>query len=119
FSPFFVAIPRALHSRPRTMPSSDFAGWTPSPNGRGTLDLLLAHSLHLFVCVWTVLHHNLQARSDGYWTIFFRKCRWAALAVAAPEMLTLFAVMQWNAANISVKQMKGLGASHWTRVHAF
>ena len=96
-------------------------GWTSSSSGRGTLDILFNNFLALFVCVWTVLHHNLQARHDGYWTVFFRKCRWAALAVVAPEMLTVFAAMQWNAANVSVKQMQGLGknADEWTLVHAF
>jgi squalene monooxygenase len=101
------------------MTSYRTVGFTPSPSGRGTLDIFFANFLALFVCVWTVLHHNLQARHDTYWTVFFRKCRWAALAVTAPEMLTLFAVMQWNAANISVKQMRAFGASEWTRVHAF
>ena len=96
-------------------------GWTSSPSGRGTLDILFNNFLALFVCVWTVLHHNLQARHDGYWTVFLRKCRWAALAVVAPEMLTLFAVMQWKAATVSVKQMQGLGkdSDEWTLVHAF
>jgi squalene monooxygenase len=94
-------------------------GWTSSPSGRGTLDIFFTNALALFVCVWTVLHHNLQAREDGYWTVFFRKCRWAVLAITAPEMLTLFAVMQWNAANISVKQMHELENHEWTRVHAF
>jgi squalene monooxygenase len=94
-------------------------GWTSSPSGRGTLDIFFTNALALFVCVWTVLHHNLQAREDGYWTVFFRKCRWAVLAITAPEMLTLFAVMQWNAANISVKQMHELKNHEWTRVHAF
>lgn len=101
------------------MSSQQTVGWTPSPNGRGTLDIFFTNFLALFVCVWTVLHHNLQAPEDGYWTVFFRKCRWAALAVTAPEMLTLFAVMQWNAANISVKEMRKLGKHEWTRVHAF
>ncbi len=103
----------------RAMDIQHTVGWTSSPNGRGTLDILFNNFLALFVCVWTVLHHNLQARHDGYWTVFRRKCRWAALAVTAPEMLTLFAVMQWNAANISVKQMQGLGKQEWTRIHAF
>lgn len=99
-------------------------GWTPSPNTRGTLEILFSNFLALFVCVWTVLRHNLQARDDGYWTVFFRKCRWAVLAITAPEMLTLFSVMQWNAANISVKQMepfcRGRGPGvEWTKVHAF
>ncbi|KAK5659946.1 hypothetical protein OQA88_13411 [Cercophora sp. LCS_1] len=94
-------------------------GWVSSPNTRGTVDILFENFLALFVCVWTVLHHNLQAKHEGFWTVFLRKCRWAVLAVAAPEMLTLFAIMQWNAANISVKEMRSIGVEPWTIVHAF
>ncbi|KAK4182542.1 hypothetical protein QBC35DRAFT_518779 [Podospora australis] len=94
-------------------------GWAPPPNGRGTIDILFENFLALFVCVWTVLHHNLQARHEGFWSVFFRKCRWAVLAVTAPEMLTLFPVMQWVAANISVREMQALGVHQWTKLHAF
>jgi squalene monooxygenase len=45
--------------------------------------------------------------------------RWATLAVAAPELLSLFAIMQWNAANISVKEMRSLGIHTLSSVHAF
>ncbi|KAK3302913.1 uncharacterized protein B0T15DRAFT_568666 [Chaetomium strumarium] len=72
-------------------------GWMPSPNGRGAIDIIFANVLALFV-----------SRSDSSWAVFLRRCRWATLAVTAPEMLTLFAVMQRNAANTS-----------WTLVHAF
>lgn len=94
-------------------------GWVDSPDGRGTADILISNFAALLVCVWTVLHHNLQAKHDSYWTITARKLRWAALAIWAPEVLTLFAIMQWNAANISVNQMKALGHAEWTQVHAF
>ncbi|CAG9983083.1 unnamed protein product [Clonostachys byssicola] len=100
-------------------PIPDFVGWTGSPNYRGTIDILYTNFVTLFICVWTVLHHNIQAADDGYWTILARKSRWAALAIWAPEILTLFAIMQWNAANISVAEMKSLGFSDWTMVHAF
>lgn len=102
-----------------TVATEGTVGWTSPPDARGTPDILYSNFLVLFVCVWTILHHNLQAKDDGYWTIFFRKLRWAVLAVTTPEMLALFAVMQWNAANISVQQMRDLGYKNWTRVHAF
>ena len=101
------------------MAAPSTVGWTSSFSGRGTLDILYGNFLALFVCVWAVLHHNVQARRDGFWTVVFRKSRWAALAVCAPEMLTLFAVMQWNAANISMREMGSIGSTSWTRVHAF
>lgn len=98
---------------PRTL------GYTPQPNQRGTIDVIWGCVLVLFVCVWAVLHHNVPIKSEGFWSVFTRKFRWAVLAVCAPEMLTLFAVMQWNAANISVAEMKEIGESNWTIVHAF
>ncbi len=100
-------------------PQTTFVGWVSKPNQRGTADILWDNFLVLFVCVWTILHHNLQAKTDSTRRVVLRKLRWALLAVCAPEMLTLFAVMQWNAANISVEQMNALGAEGWTKVHAF
>ncbi|KPM35772.1 hypothetical protein AK830_g10798 [Neonectria ditissima] len=99
--------------------ANDTVGWTDSPDGRGTVDILIANFMALFVCVWTVLHHNIQAPHDGYWAVVLRKLRWAALAIWAPEVLTLFSIMQWNAANISVREMQDLGYAKWTKVHAF
>ena len=101
------------------MAVSGTLGWVPSPDGRATSDIIFENFLALFVCVWTVLHHNLQAKHEGFWTVFLRKCRWAVLAVTAPEMLTLFAVMQWNAANLSVKEMRSIGVESWSKIHAF
>jgi len=101
------------------MASNGTVGWVSSPTGRATNDILFENFLALFVCVWTVLHHNLQAKHEGFRTVFWRKFRWAVLAVTAPEMLTLFAVMQWNAANISVKEMHSINIESWTKVHAF
>lgn len=103
---FSVPHPRAL-------------GYTPQPNQRGTIDIIWGCVLVLFVCVWVVLHHNVPIKSEGFWSVFARKVRWAILAVCAPEMLTLFAVMQWNAANISVVEMTEIGELNWTVVHAF
>lgn len=94
-------------------------GWVSQPNQRGTLAIIWGCFLVLFVCVWAVLHHNVPAKSEGFWTLFARKLRWAILAVSAPEMLSLFAIMQWNAANISVAEMKAIGECNWTVVHAF
>lgn len=39
--------------------------------------------------------------------------------ICAPEMLTLFAIMQWNSAKISIKEMNKIGLSDWSIVHAF
>lgn len=99
--------------------ASDTVGWVDSPEGRGTIDILFTNIIAIVVCVWTVLHHNIQAKGESEWTVTIRKLRWSMLAICAPEMLTLFAIMQWNAANRSVTEMHRLGYVQWTRIHAF
>lgn len=99
--------------------SSARVGWVSEPKERGTLGIIWGCLLVLFACVWSVLHHNVPDPAEGYWELHFRKMRWATLAIAAPELLSLFAIMQWNAANISVKEMRGLGVTGWSSVHAF
>lgn len=101
--------------------TSDLAGWNAGPEGRGTLSTIWSCSLVL-VCVWTVLYDNIKARDDNEWEVFIRRLCWSILAVSGPEMLTLFAMMQWNGAKRSVREMEGFRESHhveWTTVHAF
>lgn len=103
-----------------TSPSSgQRLGWTSEPNERGTMGIIWSCISVLIACVFTVLHHNVPARTDSYRTFLFRKIRWATLAVCTPELLTLFAIMQWNAANISVREMRSQEVESWTVVHAF
>ncbi|KAF4638016.1 hypothetical protein G7Y89_g59 [Cudoniella acicularis] len=94
-------------------------GYVSQPNQRGTIDIMWECSLVLFVSVWVVMHHNVPIKGESLREGITRKIRWVALAVCAPEMLTLFAVMQWNAANISVKEMQKIGGRDWSIVHAF
>jgi hypothetical protein len=68
-----------------------------------------------------MLHLNVPAPKDGFWTIFWRKARWLLLGILAPEVPMMFACGQWSSAKRSVKQMHDLGfsESQWTLSHAF
>lgn len=94
-------------------------GWQSQPNPRGTIDIIWACILVIFTCVWTVLHVNIPAPSDGYWSILFRKLHWAAFAAFAPEMLTLIAACQRSASLASAKYLRDQGYTHGTDVHSF
>ncbi|KAF2106052.1 hypothetical protein BDV96DRAFT_617543 [Lophiotrema nucula] len=94
-------------------------GWVPEPRNRGTAGIIWSCLLVLFVCTWSVMHHNLPRKDEGFSTTFWRKLRWATLAITAPELLTLFAIMQWNAARRSIRDMHNLGIRDWTETHAF
>ena len=94
-------------------------GWVSSPNVRGTLDIIWNCVSTLFLCLWSMLHLNIPAKHDTFWTKFFRKLRWLILGVLAPELPMLFAQGQWSSAKRSVGEMQALGFSEWTLQHAF
>lgn len=94
-------------------------GWVNQPNERGTIDVIWACLLVLVTCTWTVVHVNLPAPDESYWSTFVRKARWAAFALYAPEAITLAAACQRQSALESVALMQDLGVTHWTVVHGF
>ena len=65
------------------------------------------------------MYHNVPLKPDRYWSTFGQKLHWAALAVCAPELLTLFAVMQQNAAKTSVTEMKDFGEDLYANTGGF
>ena len=104
-----------------TSASSFSHGWHSAPNERGTIDIIWSCVSTVFLCLWSMLHLNVPAPSDGFWTIFWRKARWLLLGVLAPEVPMLMACGQWSSAKRSVQQMRDLGFNddQWTMSHAF
>lgn len=94
-------------------------GWTSSPNGRGTLDIVWACALTIFLCSWSVLCLNVPAQGDSWWLVNRRKLQWMFLGVIGPEFILQSALGQWNAARDSVKEFDLLGYKGWTMTNAF
>ena len=94
-------------------------GWVSQPNQRGTIDIIWSCVVTLGICLWAMLHLNVPARTDGHFTLFLRRVRWMTLALLAPELVMLFASGQWASAKRSVIEMRELGFSDWTMVHAY
>lgn len=101
------------------MGSSDGRVSWVDPDYRGTSSIIWSCILVIFTAVYTVLHLNLPAPKDNWFKILFRRSRWVALSVLAPDMLTLTAASQWDAARKSVAAMHAIGYREWTMVHAF
>jgi hypothetical protein len=99
--------------------TSIIQGWQPSPDGRGTLDLVYSCLLTIFVCTWSVLCVNVPAPSDGIAQIYSRKMMFAALGILGPEFIVQAALGQWISAKQSVKLFKASGHHQWTMKHAF
>ena len=111
------------------MGSENAVGWTPSPNRRGTIDILWICAFTLFICTWTVLHPNIPTQEEvrAQWTQwpFWRKRLKPAglllLTVAAPELVVALAVRDWLWARASIREMRDLGFDdwQWSMSHAF
>lgn len=91
---------------------------------RGTVDIIWSCVLVLVTAVWTVIHVNIPAPGDGLWTTMSRRLRWGFACVFAPDMLTLVAASQWDAAARSVESMNELEQvrdhpNKWQMEHAF
>lgn len=103
-------------------------GWTPQPDGRGTIDIIWACILTIFLCSWSVLCLNLPAPEDGFWLKFRRRIYLTGLGILGPEFVLMLAIGQWESARRSVKEMKELrerkelqlsGNPEWSMSHAF
>jgi len=77
-------------------------GWTPSPDGRGTWDILLGCLVTIFLCSWSVLFLNIPPSETGHIEFAFNKVRWMAFTIFFPEMITGIAAEQWRSALQSV-----------------
>ncbi|CAD6585838.1 MAG: hypothetical protein ASARMPREDX12_002130 [Alectoria sarmentosa] len=62
-------------------------GWQSSCNRRGTFDILSSCLILIFASTWTVLHLNIPAPKDSWWTKGTRKAKWMAVNVLFPEFI--------------------------------
>ncbi|KAI4117427.1 MAG: hypothetical protein LQ338_007557 [Usnochroma carphineum] len=94
-------------------------GWVGQCNQRGTIDIVWNCFSTVFISLWVMLHLNVPADHEGFWTSFFRKARWLILGALAPETVLLASGGQWASAKRSLTDMRELGAKGWTLVHGF
>ena len=65
---------------------TDIVRWQPSPNTRGSFDILSSCILTMVLCVWTAVHLNISP-PGGFWEKNLRKTGWLFLALLAPELV--------------------------------
>ena len=102
-----------------TNQTTPLQGWTSSPNGRGTLDILSSSSITLFLCSWSVLCLNIYPPSYSVYKKAWRKFELAGLCFMGPEFIFQLAVGQWCAARRSVAEFDRLKYPGWSMTHAF
>jgi hypothetical protein len=82
---------------------TNLSGWTASPNGRGTFDIILSCLFTIILCCWTTVCPNLPALSESRWVQFRDKFDLACIGLLGPEFLLGIALGQRTSARRSVK----------------
>jgi hypothetical protein len=94
-------------------------GWTSSPKGRGTIDIIWSCVLTISLCSWSILCVNLPAIGEGYWHMVRRKLYLVVICLWGPEVIFMLSFGQYFSARHSVRDFHNLGYPSWTMTHAF
>ena len=89
-------------------------GWTPSPDGRGTVNILWTSIFTWVLCGWTTLSLNVPAPNHTAWSLFRQKASVFMLVTVGPEILAVTVLGQYMSARRSVHDFAAAGISDWT-----
>ena len=90
-------------------------GWTPQPDGRGTLDIIWSCVLTMSLCSWSILCMNLPAQKENRVQILWRKLSLTGLGVLCPEIIFELALGQWLSARRSMADINALSTTDTSR----
>ena len=68
--------------------------WVSTSGVRATSDILWSCIVTLTACVYTAIHLNVPPPQEGRWQFLWRKSKWVALALFAPEIVLYSALTQ-------------------------
>ncbi|KAF4337599.1 hypothetical protein FBEOM_8527 [Fusarium beomiforme] len=102
-----------------TTNETEFVGWTPSPDGRGTYDIIFTCLVTTFLCCWTSVYPNIPADGENVWTSLRDKLGLACLGLLGPEFIIVLAIGQKSSARRSVAKFNRAGHTEWTITHGF
>ena len=85
--------------------------WVINATTRGTSDILWSCIVTLTACVYTALHLNVPPAHEGKWKFYWRKSKWVAVALFAPEIVLYCALTQLLEARKLVKDLNKLWAT--------
>ncbi|EEP78466.1 predicted protein [Uncinocarpus reesii 1704] len=81
-------------------PHNSTVKWVPSPQARGTWDLLYSCTFTLVLCIATALHLNVPKPGQSDRKHLLRKIKWMACGLFAPEIVLYVAISQWWVARL-------------------
>jgi hypothetical protein len=99
--------------------TASLQGWTDSPDGRGTMDIVTSCVFTIFICVWSVLCVNICPHGESAWAKVYQKLKLAFICILGPDFLLLLVIGQWESARSSCRKFKKRRIDGWSMRHAF
>jgi hypothetical protein len=81
--------------------------WVPETEIRGTFSILLTCLVTLAACVYSAIHLNVPLET-GFWHTFTRKAVWVVIALVAPEVVVMIAMLQFHVAWKTLSKLQRL-----------
>ena len=100
------------------MADHERVGWVGSPDERGTAQILITCLSTIFLCTYTVLHHDVPTKGQSTLRQYCHRIVYMLCAIMAPEFVLSFALRDLRDASHNLKLLRGLGIN-WTLTHAF
>ncbi|RAK82203.1 uncharacterized protein BO72DRAFT_420195 [Aspergillus fijiensis CBS 313.89] len=98
-------------------------GWVPSPEGRGSLDILRSCCTTIILCCWVSVYPNVGSPNDSKWHPLVDKFNLFCISLLGPDFLFEIAWGQFESARKSVRVFRNdtrLNKTfEWTYRHAF
>jgi hypothetical protein len=114
-----IIVSSFLYMSNITVQTAPLQGWTDSPDGRGTIDIVSSSIFTIFICIWSVLCVNIGPPGETAVANVYRKLKLAVLCILGPDFLLVLVIGQWESARKSCRKFKQGGISGWSMKHAF
>ena len=97
----------------------NFQGWTSSPSGRGSLDIIWSCLSTLTLVSWSSLCVNVPETSQTCFQRIGRKAWLTFVCLLGPEYILISALGQYTAARETLRAFKKHGWTPWSLRHSF
>lgn len=77
--------------------------WVTPPSGRGSWTIIYSCVLTLFLCAYSMIHHNIPPRDETLFNSISRSVSWGTGSLVAPEITLFFAVSQF----VEARRLRG------------
>ncbi|KAF2013069.1 hypothetical protein BU24DRAFT_425632 [Aaosphaeria arxii CBS 175.79] len=94
-------------------------GWTSSPDGRGSMDIIFSSLATFGLCSWSVICVNIPPPHTSYYMNIFRKVWLTLICLLGPEFTLVAAMGQWHSARRTLRAFNRKGLEPWSLRHAF